>query len=396
MKKRNELLKYKYLNSILFIAVIFGMFFFNVKDTVSNYFDPETESSVSAAITDLENVESATYPFININGLYQGIMQRNYMYDVNKADELIRVNGKYLVSASSDYNISALKESAAQLKQSSDWLNEMDIPMVYVQAASKMTVSPENSMPGIPNTSYEKVKTFLTFLKQNKIDYLDSRAWIKTLGMSAFFKTDHHWTINTGLTVSSEICNYLDNKENLQLNSAFYSSESFDVKTNRDAFLGAEGRRTGRYYVGLDDFSVILPKYDTDFSVEIHTKEGKTITRTGSFEKSILDISKNPARYSFEDSAYYLYWGGDYSSVHVANSKLSDGKSIVIVKDSYGIPVSAFMAGAFKEMEILDLRYYTENKPINQVIQDTKPDAVVFVYGSGYLEKSSVFNLVNR
>lgn len=393
MKKKTELLKYKYLISVLFIAVVFSMFFFNVKDAVSNYFDRETEASVKTVAADLENVESATYPFININGLYQGVMQRNYLYDVNEEDELIRTGGKYLISTPSTYSRDGVVQAAGTLKKTSQWLQNQGIPMLYVQAASKMTLSDKDSMVGVPNTSYDKANAFLKELNSDSVDYADTREWIKNEGMEAFYKTDHHWTTGTCLKVASEICELLNEKYNMEIDESLFDVNSFDMKTNKDAFLGAEGRRAGRYYVGLDDFSVIKPAYDTEFHVEIGTKEGEHFTRDGSFEDSIMDITKDAEHYSFEDSAYYIYWGGDYSSIHVDNKKNNQGKSVVIIKDSYGVPVSALMAGSVKSMDVFDVRYYNEKQPLAQVIENINPDAVVFIYGTGYLDKPYMFDV---
>ena len=394
MKKRNIIIQYKYLITVLFIAVIFGMFFFNIKETAANIIKGTTAKSIGSVASDVENVEKFTYHYININGLYQNVMQRNYMYDVNKTNELVRINGEYLISAPSPYSEEGVTESAKQLAQTSAWLHQNGIPMLYVQAASKMTISGADCMPGIENTSYGKVNAFLKELTRLNVDYADTRNWITTEDMSAFYKTDHHWTTSTCLTVASETCNLLNNNLNLGLDRRLFDKDSFRVCTYENAFLGAEGRRTGVFYAGLDNFSVIKPEYDTEFIVDIHTKEGTRYLKKGQFENSIMDISKDPVNYSFEDSAYYIYWGGDYSSIHVENLNNNDqGSSLVVIKDSYGVPVTALMAGAFKTMDIFDVRYYNEDVPLSQKILEIHPDAVVFIYGTGYLDKPDMFNV---
>lgn len=391
--RNNSKIKYKHLITAVFLVTITVMFIFNIKETAANVITGVTEKTPGALAADLENVETGTYTYININGFYQGLMQRNYMYDVNESDELIRADGKYLVSVPSTYDTNSIRESATNLEETSDWLFRKGIPMLYVQGASKLSISDRNIMPGIDNTTYEKTNRFLRELEERNVSFADAREWIPVEDMSAFYKTDHHWKTETCLAISERICDLLNNEYSMELDENFYRGNSFTVKTYKKAFLGAEGRRTGILYAGLDDFTVIEPEYETDYSVEIHTKEKEVIRRKGNFEQSVMDRSKDPEDYSFEDSAYYIYWGGDYSSVHVDNEKNKKGKRLVVIKDSYGIPVTAMMAGAFSSMDIFDVRYYNEDKAFPQAILDCEPDAVVFIYGTGYLDKPDMFEV---
>jgi hypothetical protein len=104
-----------------------------------------------------------------------------------------------------------------------------------------------------------------------------------------------------------------------------------------------------------------------------------------------MDMSKDVSHYSFEDSAYYEYWGGDYGRVHVVNKKMPDAPKVLVFKDSYGIPVTAFLTNVFSEMEIIDIRYYSDDKRIKEIIAEERPDAVLYVYGTGYLSKKKMF-----
>ena len=68
-----------------------------------------------------------------------------------------------------------------------------------------------------------------------------------------------------------------------------------------------------------------------------------------------------------------------------------NGRKIMVFKDSYGIPVTAFMTNLFEEMEIMDIRYYNDEKSIKEIIAEERPDAVLYVYGTGYLSKPKMF-----
>lgn len=362
--------EYKYLAAVLFAAVILSM-----------------------TVLRLAETEPLTYAFINLNGAYQRLMLRDYMYDADPSEDTLRNRDGQLVSSHSAPSDKALAKSAAALKRSSEWLAQRGIPLIYIQAANKTVMSPEDPMTGIRNNTYIKLQTFLRELQSRGIEYVDTRDWITASAADAFYYTDHHWRTETCFGIMQDICRYLNEKHDFGIADKYFSSDSYSFTLHRKAFLGAEGRRTGIYYAGLDDFTDIRPEFTTDFRVEISDREGGRSEREGSFEGAVMDTDRDISRYSFEDSAYYVYWGGDYGRVHVTNRLNDEGRRVLIFKDSYGIPVSALLTNAFSSMDVIDLRYYSEDKSMKEIIEETKPDAVLYIYGPGYISRSSMFSL---
>lgn len=380
----------KYLTAAVFLLFVFGMFALNLAETFSNAGE---QKSVSSMFRDMESVESATYPFVNINGLYQNIMQRDYVYDADPANDTIRTSHDQLVSVSSAVSEDKLAGSAEALSRSSEWLEGMGIPLIYLQAPSKAAFSPEEVMPGIRNTTYEKTAAFLEMIEKEGIECIDARKWMDETKEAGFYATDHHWKTETCLDIAVRLGEYLNENHGFDIDKGVLDTENYDSVTFRNSFLGAEGRRTGIYYVGLDDFTVISPKFDSDFHVEIDSKETGHSERDGSFEETIMVPDKETGHYSFEDSAYYKYWGGDYSMVEVTNKRNTDGKSAVIFKDSYGITVTAFLTNMFSKITIIDIRYYEGEESVKSIIKEAEPDVVLYIYGPGYLGKKKMFTL---
>ena len=265
------------------------------------------------------------------------------------------------------------------------------IPLLYVQAPGKLGFSEEGPMPGLENNTYQKLNDFLAELDKADIDYVDTREWMS--GPDGFYDTDHHWTTETCFDIAAGLGRLLNSEYGFNIDEAALDASNYDFETHKDAFLGAEGRRTGRYYAGLDDFTVITPAFDTDFHVEIESKETGHSERDGSFEDTIMDSTKDTVHYSFDDSAYYAYWGGDYGRAEASNNKIDDDSSIVVIKDSYGIPVTAFLTNMFHKVNVIDIRYYESDKKLRDVIAEADPDMVMFIYGSGYLGKKKMFKI---
>ncbi len=383
----------KLIPGAIFMIAVFVMFALNIAEAAGNYMGNKEDSGLRSVVSDLESVDRATYPFVNVNGLYQNLMQRNYMYDADSENDTIKTTRGQLASVSSSVSKKKMKASVAELAETRDRLSAQGIPLLYVQAPGKLGFSEEGPMPGLENNTYEKLNRFLAELDKADIEYVDTREWMSETGPDGFYDTDHHWTVETCFDIASRLGNLLNSEYGFNINEEALDASNYDFDTHKDAFLGAEGRRTGRYYAGLDDFTVITPAFDTDFHVEIESKETGHSERDGSFEETIMDSTKDTVHYSFDDSAYYAYWGGDYGRAEAINNKIDDDSSIVVIKDSYGIPVTAFLTNMFHKVNVIDIRYYESDKKLRDVIAEADPDMVMFIYGSGYLGKKKMFKI---
>lgn len=392
MKKNNGNRRNSFIITIMFIAFIGIVFALNIFESATNIIQKK-EINVREIVNGFEKVEHITYPFININGLFQNVMQRDYLYDADSDKDSIRNKDNLLVSAHTDYSREKLDAAAGRLSETNQWLKSQGIPLIYVQAAGKLTFTDEDALPGIKNQQHDKINRMLDNLNKSGVECLDTRDILSGEEKDNFYKTDHHWTTEAALKVANGVCEHLNATHDLGIDTDKLKESNFDKTVYENSFLGAEGRRTGRYYVGLDDFTVLTPQYDTDFTVEISDKEGKHFSRRGAFNESVMDISKDPSKYSFETSSYYVYMGGDYGRFHVQNNNTDSDKSVMIIKDSFGVPVSSFMCNAFKNIDIIDVRYYVDDKPLSTLIKESKPDAVIYVYGTGYLTKKKMFTI---
>ena len=126
------------------MLVVFACTLLNLMEIIQNYKAGEI-SGVRALAADAESVDSIVYPFVNLNGAFQGAMQRDYIYDADPANDTIKKKSGYIVSIPSGYKDKSVETAAGKLKESADWLAAMDIPLVYVQAPSKMSMSPDET-----------------------------------------------------------------------------------------------------------------------------------------------------------------------------------------------------------------------------------------------------------
>ena len=77
--------------------------------------------------------------------------------------------------------------------------------------------------------------------------------------------------------------------------------------------------------------------------------------------------------------------GDDYPLVLYQNENAPSTKRILMIKDSFGLPLEGFLATAFREVETLDLRHL-EGKTGVEAIADFRPDVVIVMYNPYVME----------
>lgn len=256
---------------------------------------------------------------------------------------------------------------------------------LYVQAPFKIMPGTETGLPkGIKTYANENADGVIEFLKDKGVDTFDLRTELKKSGMSQselFFKTDHHWTVDAAFY------SYFQLTQKLYEDYDFCSKEQMEFHTNplnyykfemKNCFLGTWGRRTGELFVGLDDFNYYVPAYYTNFDFTnvdgddvLHLKNDfyNTVMTPKYVEKSEEGIRTN---------RYAAYLGGYTKETRVVNNTLDSDKKLMIVHDSFGFPLSAFMCLTAKETRILDIRNYKDS--IKEYIEEYKPDVLLFVF----------------
>ncbi len=236
-----------------------------------------------------------------------------------------------------DYANSNTDTFLTQLEEAG--IDVLDLRQNVIQTPLK-TIEDYTQMPeGIVDYANSNTDTFLTQLEEAGIDVLDLRQNVKEEGLELdklFYRTDHHWTTQTALWAVGEVVDYL--KQNLgmdldpkhvytnseELDKLFYrtdhhwttqtalwavgevvdylkqnlgmdldpkhvytNSEFYGSAVYKKSFLGSQGRRVGKYYGGVDDYTLMLPKFDTNYTVTINKTNNSTVTE-GTFEEAIV------------------------------------------------------------------------------------------------------------
>ena len=240
---------------------------------------------------------------------------------------------------------------------------------------------------GLPyNDQNAKQDMLLYYLRTYGVDYIDLRTTLPKHNIPIneyFFKTDHHWTIETSFYAFADVIEMMDDRYDANLDPMDFHKDlrNYNTVTYSDAFLGSMGRTTGAVFSGLDDFTLIWPKSEDQFGIS--GKEDGPYSTT-LLNRAMLDTddpygSTNP---------YNAYIGPIKSRLVIRNKSSSEGPKVLLIHDSYFIPVSAFMAPIFREIHMIWPLAETDRVDIEKYIAENKFDYIIVELFPGNLDEN--------
>ena len=192
-----------------------------------------------------------------------------------------------------------------------------------------------------------------------------------------FYRTDHHWTTKTAFLAYQELCRVINRNTDIQIDEYYFDSANWNVETRENSYLGSLGGKVGSGFVGKDDLDFIFPKFETDYqktsakAYNVSIEKGDSIIKQGAYTEAVLDINQSIPEYS-------SYVGYDVCEVRMTNSKAATDQKVLIIKDSFALPVGAFLSTCFSETRLLDLRFFGDN--LLEYLDSYNPDVVIVLY----------------
>lgn len=309
------------------------------------------------------------YDFINANGFFRKILGQREMNSV------IKLNNDKLAVPLSCEDVTVQVQIT---KEFHEWLQEEQIKFSYIQVPYEICKYDAQLPTGVEDYSNADADVFLKLLGQEEVPYMDLREEMHNAGIDhyeAFFGTDHHWKIETSFWAYSVVCEYIEDLLGVQVPEEYTAAASYYVETYEDCVLGSNGRKTGIAYAGLDDITLIYPKFDTQVSFFVPEED---IYREGDFQEAYMTYERLEGDNLYEMLQYNVYIGEDYSLTQQVCNDAPCDKKVLLIKDSYFRPVQAFLGTAFTQVDTIDMRYYTGD--VREYIKESKPDIVLLCY----------------
>lgn len=378
------------ITAIAFLIIVFcmiGGLFFRGQNVLGDFLydyrmtiQPGTPliERVNGAIDSLEKtIDNDTYRrevYIDFYGWIQKSMGKRVIVDIGYGD-LYRTKYGQIAYAVPKQDVSEPIESMLRLKKE---LDSHGIPLLYVQAPFKLPAGEQLLPENVKDHANENTDHFLKGLAAGGIDLLDLRTdyWSKGLDQNQlFYNTDHHWTINGAFLGYQEIAAKLNQSYGLNIDEEYTDLANYDQKLYKDFYIGSMGRRVGEAYGGTDDFTLITPKFDTDYTVYERDYGGEKIFK-GNFKEAVLTNSYLDEKAPLDTNRYAAYHG-DNAELRFVNHNVNNGK-ILIIKDSFGLPIYCFLSTGIHEVRALDLRLFKDS--VAEYAEKYDPDVVIILY----------------
>ena len=305
---------------------------------------------------------------------------------VIKNETVVKNDNENLIGGIKDeYSRKKITDNIEYINSIKKCAENKGIPFLYCIRPDKVCYG------GIPNNvvqfNIRYYKETIEELKKNNIPYLDYMDVLekkKYTEDDIFFCTDHHWKPEIGFSATRILCDELQNRYGFDKYEDMLNIDNYKVRNYEDFFLGSYGKQVGSFFTskGLDDIKLIIPKFDTNL-----TEQHNTESRTGRFEETVLNM-EYMQKNIYEVSPYCTYSGGDFRLQIVKNHLNSNGKKILLIRDSFACVITPFLALQTGELHMIDDRegdYPSKDKiDVYQYIEENEFDYVIMIKGTNY------------
>lgn len=233
-----------------------------------------------------------------------------------------------------------------------------DIPVTFLLAPDAATVL-QDSLPTFATVSDQSASISLVKKELGEaVQWVDAvKVLSKHTDEKIYYKTDHHWTTQGAFYVWEEAAVKMGITNDL---SSIYAS--YPVTTEYNGVLSS---KTGSKSNVKEQIDIYVPKdADNDMIVNYVDQQKKTT--------SLYDSSKLKG-----NDKYEVFLGGNTSVIDI-KTVAENKKRILVVKDSFANSFVPFLTPFYREIVMVDPRYYTGN--IKDIMETYEITDVLFLY----------------
>lgn len=225
-------------------------------------------------------------------------------------------------------------------------------------------------VPNAANIMRDRLPAFATVSDQSRmfaqvkrelgeeVEWLDAaEALKKHAGEKIYYKTDHHWTSLGAFYTFSQVAEQM--KIKTDVSSGFVS---YPISTTFNGMLAA---KSGCRMDIREDIYMYVPR-DTDNDVVVNYVDEQRKTT------SLYDSSKLKTR---DQYAVFL---GENTSVVDIKTVAESTRRLLLIKDSYANSFVPFLTPYFREIVLVDPRYYSGT--IEDIMDTYRISDVLFLY----------------
>jgi len=265
---------------------------------------------------------------------------------------------------------------ASQTASFAAFCRENGINFLFVLAPNK--ISREEPYNGTLDFSNENGDDFLAQLKKKGIDVLDLRPVLDEQvekRADLFFRTDHHWHPQTARSAAQAIAHELNIRYGYTADLSLFSPSRYSERIYPAHHLGSYGQRLTLARTQPDDFPLFYSKFPALFRLQIPSM---AIDHTGDFSVFYYMKELDFSHGFYGSYAYGTYAYGERALLSIQNQNKSDGRKLLLVRDSFSDAMIPFFALSMEQLDAIDVRRFTGS--LRSYLQKERPDTVVVCY----------------
>lgn len=156
---------------------------------------------------------------------------------------------------------------------------------------------------------------------------------------TSYFKTDHHWTMDGAYNAYE----------------AFMAMSGGEMVKRTDFTRKENGNFYGSLYLKAKS-QLMSQKEDTIFYYDVCEKNDISIVMRA--EDNITEYGAGSPVFHTDKNNYLLFFGGDNPLMEITNNSVDNGKTIVVIKDSYANAFLPWLITSYNKVVVIDPRSF--------------------------------------
>lgn len=185
-----------------------------------------------------------------------------------------------------------------------------------------------------------------------------------------YFHTDYHWNALGAYNAADYIQKMLSSFGSIKTGDMF-SEMDFTFESAKDKlYQGDLNRRFSNLFDMKEQIPIVTPRDKDRLQYFVSVGDEKPVNRS-----DIVGSGLYKDVITYNDA-----YTGNLGYCRIVNDLAPCGKKILIFKDSYEDPMGEYFASIFKEVQLIDLRYYSEPYDFSDLINKKPADIVMFMF----------------
>lgn len=378
----------KYVFGTLFLGFIL------IFPAVNLFFGREAWKELGEDVKEIENVdmlrecvskaeETAKSEMLGEMGFietYGGIQRLLGKREFNNFSFIRGDDGMLYYGAVAESKNDDLEEYAGNIRRMKEVVEQNGAKLIVVIPPSKIIAGISNVDLEWPiNNPNARTDKFMKLMMENDIFAVDMRPAMQKSGEKLedlFFKTDHHWTPLAAFYAAKELEEQVERKygDSWDPEDYYTNLKNYHTRLYEDRMLGSSGRNTGVAYAGMEDYLLLWPECDMQFTWTSYEEEKE---QTGDFREALFDMSVLEETDIYSSSFNSIYLDEIVRHDKIVNHSNPEGPSLTVLRDSYFSPMACFLAPMCSEIEMVWSRATRNDIDFEKYVRESEADYVL-------------------